>query len=280
MIKSFINKNATDWDVNINLLLAAYRSTPHPATGFSPNFLMLGREISIPIKLIHPLPDHKYGGQSEYAQHLQDRLQDVYQIARKHLKTNAERLKKNHDTRLTKYKYKKGDLVYKFDKTIRQKFKSPWLGPYLISKVLSTVVYEICFKTRTEVVHIDKLIPYPYVVIVSEDIKEVDEATFMKNQIFIQEEEIEIVEIKIDPKDEKIVELENKYIDLQSTHANQLKELEEKHKFECLRFGNFIERLEKRNTELKEEVRTLKNQLTCNSAKKMRSSVCVVNSRK
>ncbi|VDI05527.1 Hypothetical predicted protein [Mytilus galloprovincialis] len=160
MIKSFINKNATDWDVNINLLLAAYRSTPHPATGFSPNFLMLGREISIPIKLIHPLPDHKYGGQSEYAQHLQDKLQDVYQIARKHLKTNAERLKKNHDTRLTKYKYKKGDLVYKFDKTIRQKFKSPWLGPYLISKVLSTVVYEICFKTRTEVVHIDKLIPY------------------------------------------------------------------------------------------------------------------------
>ncbi|CAG2222175.1 unnamed protein product [Mytilus edulis] len=160
MIKSFINKNATDWDVNINLLLAAYRSTPHPATGFSPNFLMLGREISIPIKLIYPLPDHKYGGQSEYAQHLQDKLQDVYQIARKHLKTNAERLKKNHDTRLTKYKYKKGDLVYKFDKTIRQKFKSPWLDPYLISKVLSTVVYEICFKTRTEVVHIDKLIPY------------------------------------------------------------------------------------------------------------------------
>lgn len=120
----------------------------------------------------------------------------------------------------------------------------------------------------------------PYVVIVSEDIKEVDEATFMKNQIFIQEEEIEIVEIKVDPKDEKIVELENKYIDLQSTHANQLKELEEKHKFECLRFGNFIERLEKRKTELKEEVRTLKNQLTCHSAKKMRSSVCVVNSRK
>ncbi|CAG2195417.1 unnamed protein product [Mytilus edulis] len=155
MIKSFINKNATDWDVNINLLLAAYRSTPHPATGFSPNFLMLDREISIPIKLIYPLPDKKYEGQNEYALDLQDRLQDVYQIARKHLKTNAERLKKNHDTRLTKYKYTKGDLVYKFDKTIRPKFKSPWLGPYLISKVLSTVVYEICYKSRTEVVHID-----------------------------------------------------------------------------------------------------------------------------
>ncbi|CAG2254323.1 unnamed protein product [Mytilus edulis] len=320
-------------------------STPHPATGFSPNFLMLGREISIPIKLIYPLPDKKYEGQNEYALDLQDRLQDVYQIARKHLKTNAERLKKNHDTRLTKYKYKKGDLVYKFDKTIRQKFKSPWLGPYLISKVLSTVVYEICFKSRTEVVHIDKLKPYvgeipdwnygtvsmfqvsfprkyqkyhptflcktcnfktisnakwqrhikdpkkphvnkehicmkssnPYVVIVSEDITEIDESTCMNDQIFIQEEEIEIVEVKIDPKDEQIVELENKLIELQSTHANQLKELEESIDLSAFVFGNFIERLEKRKTDLKEKVIKLKNKLTetqptCYSSKKIRSS--------
>ncbi|VDI50045.1 Hypothetical predicted protein [Mytilus galloprovincialis] len=44
MIKTFVNKNVTNWDEYINLLLAAYRSTPHPATGFSPNYMMLGRE--------------------------------------------------------------------------------------------------------------------------------------------------------------------------------------------------------------------------------------------
>ncbi|CAG2221579.1 unnamed protein product [Mytilus edulis] len=33
MIKSFINSNANNWDLYINLLLSAYRSSPHPATG-------------------------------------------------------------------------------------------------------------------------------------------------------------------------------------------------------------------------------------------------------
>ncbi|CAC5377966.1 unnamed protein product [Mytilus coruscus] len=66
-------------------------------------------------------------------------------------------------------------------------------------------------------------------------------------------------------------------------HHERLEEKEEKHTFECLRFGNFIERLEKRKTDLKEEVRKIKNRLTETQPKfseKIRSSVCVVESRK
>ncbi|CAG2216203.1 unnamed protein product [Mytilus edulis] len=33
MIRSFVNKNANDWDLHIGILMAAYRSTVHPATG-------------------------------------------------------------------------------------------------------------------------------------------------------------------------------------------------------------------------------------------------------
>ncbi|CAG2216581.1 Retrovirus-related Pol polyprotein from transposon 297 [Mytilus edulis] len=32
MIRSFVNKNANDWDLHIGILMAAYRSTVHPAT--------------------------------------------------------------------------------------------------------------------------------------------------------------------------------------------------------------------------------------------------------
>ncbi|CAC5422734.1 unnamed protein product [Mytilus coruscus] len=92
----------------------------------------------------------------------------------------------------------------------------------------------------------------PYVVIVGEDITEF-ESTCINDKIFIQEEEIEIVEVNIDPKDEQILELENKLVEMKSTHENQLKDLEEKHTFECLRFGNFIERLEKERQILKKK---------------------------
>jgi hypothetical protein len=52
MIKSFVNANASNWDLYVNLLLAAYRSSPHPATGFIPNLMMLGRKINIPKNIL------------------------------------------------------------------------------------------------------------------------------------------------------------------------------------------------------------------------------------
>ena len=110
---------------------------------------------------MYPIPNlHEFKTQKEYAIALQDKLQEVYQIAREHLKANAERLRKDHDSRLTKYQYKERDLVYKFDKTVQKKFQSPWLGPYIITKMLSTVVYEICCRSRIKVVHYDRLKPY------------------------------------------------------------------------------------------------------------------------
>ena len=48
MVKTFVDSNKTNWDKHLDLLLAAYRATPHPATGYSPNMLMFKREINIP----------------------------------------------------------------------------------------------------------------------------------------------------------------------------------------------------------------------------------------
>ena len=61
MIRSFVDKNATNWDLYIGILMAEYRSTPHPATGYSPNMLMFGREVIMPNQLLFPLPSsHTY----------------------------------------------------------------------------------------------------------------------------------------------------------------------------------------------------------------------------
>ena len=56
MIRSFIADNQLDWDVHVPLLTSAYRSTVHPATGFTPNYLMFGREVNIPVDVLFPRP--------------------------------------------------------------------------------------------------------------------------------------------------------------------------------------------------------------------------------
>ena len=46
------NMHQRDWDTNLNLLTAAYRSSVHETTGFSPNYLMFGnREVKTPLEV-------------------------------------------------------------------------------------------------------------------------------------------------------------------------------------------------------------------------------------
>ena len=45
MIKGFVGDHQDNWDEHVLLLTAAYCSTAHPATCFTPNMLMLGREV-------------------------------------------------------------------------------------------------------------------------------------------------------------------------------------------------------------------------------------------
>lgn len=52
MLMSFVSKNQKDWDQHIPLLVMAYRSSVHEATGVSPSMLMLAREIRLPIDLV------------------------------------------------------------------------------------------------------------------------------------------------------------------------------------------------------------------------------------
>lgn len=40
MLTAVVSPDQKDWDYHLPFLTAAYRATAHPATGFSPNFLM------------------------------------------------------------------------------------------------------------------------------------------------------------------------------------------------------------------------------------------------
>jgi hypothetical protein len=151
-----VSKNKTDWDQYIGLLMAAYRSTPHPATGFTPNFLMFGREVYLPNHIMFPFPKPDSLDQGEYATRLRQTLEEVYTQARKNLQANTVKQKRDYDSKLRENSFKVGSLVYKSN-TFNRKLDAPWSGPFVIVGILSPVVYKIRYQRRTEVVHHDRL---------------------------------------------------------------------------------------------------------------------------
>ena len=44
MIGKVVHSNHRDWDERLPSIMAAYRAARHESTGYSPNFLVLGRE--------------------------------------------------------------------------------------------------------------------------------------------------------------------------------------------------------------------------------------------
>ena len=52
MLSIFVNDNRSDWDDYIPFLLMAYRSSQQQSTQCTPNLLMLGREVRLPLAVI------------------------------------------------------------------------------------------------------------------------------------------------------------------------------------------------------------------------------------
>src|SRR6266516_4889133 len=48
MLGKVVDEGQSNWDSFIPSVMAAYRSAPHTSTGYSPNFLMFGRENRTP----------------------------------------------------------------------------------------------------------------------------------------------------------------------------------------------------------------------------------------
>lgn len=58
MLTMFVAEHQRDWDDHLPLMMMAYRATKHDmySTGCSPNKMMFGREVEVPIDLPYGLP--------------------------------------------------------------------------------------------------------------------------------------------------------------------------------------------------------------------------------
>ena len=91
MMVAFAAEQPRTWDEQLSLLTMASRATPHESTRYSPNHLMFGREIMLPIDvMLGTTPDRRDEEETEYAMDLRDWLETAFAHVRQNAKTAAE----------------------------------------------------------------------------------------------------------------------------------------------------------------------------------------------
>lgn len=162
LLGSFINEDHTDWDQLLPYVMMAYRSSEHETTGFTPNMMMLGREIAVPLDIQFGSPVESMCT-SEWVNKLKERLDWAHDLARNNIELEMVRQKRYHDTKLSWESFNPGQKVYIYfpvvQKGTSRKLTSFWRGPFLIIDKLSDLTYRVRDdeSKAEQVVHIDRM---------------------------------------------------------------------------------------------------------------------------
>ena len=155
-----------DWDELLPYATSAYRSTPQESTGETPNMMMLGRELRLPIELTMPSFPVEEEVIGDFTEKLRENFQEAHKRAEQVTGKSARKQKKMYDRHTTETGLQENQFVWLFDpskkKGVSPKLQLRWKGPFLIVSQLSDVTFRIQATTRSKpiVVHSDRLKPY------------------------------------------------------------------------------------------------------------------------
>ena len=163
MIRCVSQRSTKNWDLYIPQLCGAIRSSVNRSTGFTPNQLMLGREVLKPVDLVFGIGDENQEELTpeNYVARLGQVMRSCHQAARFSLQSAVAINKRDYDLKMYQRSYERGDLVYLTNPQIKtgvsKKLQSIYCGPYLVVEVLSSVLYRIRDRRGDKVVHHDRL---------------------------------------------------------------------------------------------------------------------------
>ncbi len=161
MLSVLVNEARDDWDDHLPYVMMAYRATAQESTKLSPNRLMLGREVALPLDIMMgPPPEAGPKCPVEYVEWVKAASTQAFDLARANLKVSAERQKRNYDADAGLPSFKVGDWVWHYyPPRAREKLGKPWRGPFLITERVSDVNVRVqaSATARSQVVHVDSL---------------------------------------------------------------------------------------------------------------------------
>jgi len=150
----FVSENHRDWDLYTDFICLSYRSVEHEATSAAPCQVMLGRSIRGPAELSLPRPQGEPAtAETQYVLKLQQKLSQVHDFVRKHLKLSNARTRDRYDGVSVRECFVPGDPVWiyqpRLPRGLSPKFRKPWTGPYKVLERLSDVVYRVQLSPRS-----------------------------------------------------------------------------------------------------------------------------------
>ena len=95
--------------------MAVYRASEHVVTGFSPNFLMFGREVRAPIDIVLGRSVEEadsWDSANEFVAEVQARYRRAYVIAQEILQVDATPRKDLYDRRVLRRRFQVGTWVW------------------------------------------------------------------------------------------------------------------------------------------------------------------------
>ncbi|KAK3106610.1 hypothetical protein FSP39_023509 [Pinctada imbricata] len=152
MLTKYAENEQKKWDEYLPQLMMGYRSSTHSSTNATPNLLMLGRNVMMPMDAVIPRSQEHNSSiieneRENYIRELQTTLTKAHQITRKHLKKSSDYQKKHYDIKSSKRSLEIGQAVWLYDATrkvgVCHKLTSKWKGPYLVVKKIDDLTYMI-----------------------------------------------------------------------------------------------------------------------------------------
>ncbi|UYV83011.1 K02A2.6-like, partial [Cordylochernes scorpioides] len=168
MLSMYVNTDQKNWDEILPFITHAYNTTIQETTGYSPFFLMFGREPTSLLDDRNISVDIDKDDYDEYIKHHLDKINRTRKLVINNTIKTQERMKKNYDKKHMERSYEPGELVAvwtpirkigKCEKLLRKYF-----GPYRILKKLPNVNYLIEPKDNPGqnplIVHVSRIKPY------------------------------------------------------------------------------------------------------------------------
>ena len=163
------DRKTLDWDSYLEPLAFAYRTSVNDSTGYSPFYLMHGREAVLPLDaMLNLKTQDSLGG--DYVEELSKKIKKAFDVTRQQQYAayveNYERIQNRQ-----KQNYEKGDLVLVYKKSEKEsrleiagvkkalpsKWKYRWVGPGIFEKEISNTEAQISLKEKSIFVSYNRL---------------------------------------------------------------------------------------------------------------------------